>query len=144
MTCFHINCYYFNIKLSQLNNEKLKLTNNPKNTNVKLIIQTLDKIYTEIREYNDNYWSKFLFWILVFLNMTINLCLSLGLFGNINLILKISLLYGCFCGTILLIILLSTASSVSSKANKSYELLNRLYIDSCNRSTSNSTRLQVR
>jgi hypothetical protein len=143
MTYFHINCYYFNIKLSQINNEKLNLTINPKNKNVKLIIQTLDKIYTEIREYNENYWSKFLFWILILFNMTINICLALGLFGNINLILKISLLYACFCGTILVIILLSTASSVSSEANKSYKLLNKLYIDCCNRKTSNSIRLKV-
>jgi len=78
MAYFHINCYYFNIKLSQINKEKLNPNNNPKNINIKLIIQTLDTIYTEIREYNENYWSKFGFWIL---NMTINLCLSLGLFG---------------------------------------------------------------
>jgi hypothetical protein len=131
MTYFYIICLYLKLKLRNVNNSitksfdrKFKMTN----YKMKNILNSLDSIISEINIHNNDFWSKYLMIFLMLVIIVIDILLFESLFGKMSLFFKIILFYASFALFLLLIILINTASSVSFEANKSYKLLNKLFI----------------
>jgi hypothetical protein len=135
MTYFYIICLYLKLKLRNANNSirksfetKRRMTYNK----MKNILIPLNSIASEINTYNDNFWSKYLMIVLITVILVMDLALFVGIFGKLNFFFKILLIYGSGEVFLFLVILINTASSVSFEANKSYKLLNNLFITNNN------------
>jgi hypothetical protein len=131
MTYFYIICLYLKLKLRNANNsitkcfeKKYKMTNNK----MKNILKSLDSIISEINIHNNDFWSKYLMIVLMLVIIVFDMVLFQSLFGKMSLFFKIILFYASITLFLLLIILINTASSVSFEANKTYRLLNKLFI----------------
>jgi len=131
MTYFYIICLYLELKLRNANNsikerfnKKYRMTNNK----MKNILKSLDSIAREINTYNNDLWSKYLMIVMIFIIIASDLALFESIFGKTNLLIKMVMFYGSCAAFTLLMILINTASSVSFEANKSYKLLNKLFI----------------
>jgi hypothetical protein len=131
MTYFYIICLYLKLKLRNANNNirksfetKRKMTYNK----IKNILKSLNSIALEINTYNNDLWSKYLMIFLMLIIIGLDLLLFQSFFGKSSLIFKIIIFYGSSSMFFLLIILINTASSVSFEANKSYKLLNKLFV----------------
>jgi hypothetical protein len=126
---FYIICYYLRIKLMHKNLMLKRYSlNNLKLDNKKLnkIIESLTDIYREINDYNDNYWSQFLFWFSFLFTTVMCLFLFPVIYAEINLLTKLILtitnsLYG-----IIIIYFLNTASSIYYETNNAYKYLNKI------------------
>jgi hypothetical protein len=130
---FYIICYYLRLKLRNINNEIV--IKNRRNSIlsefqvfVKYVTRSLSSIYMEIKEYNDNYWSKFMFWFTFLLNTCVNALLYKSIYGISNAYLVLTIRYFAFLCTFVLLVLFFTASSVCIEVNRSYNLLNKLYV----------------
>jgi hypothetical protein len=128
---FYIICLYLKLKLRNVNNcirkscdTKFKINNHK----MKNILKLLNSINSEVNTYNNEFWSKYLMIFLVLIIIALDLLLFETIFGKFSLILNIILFYGSSIMFLLLIIFINTASSVSFEANKSYKLLNKLFI----------------
>jgi hypothetical protein len=128
---FYIICLYLKLKLRNANNcirkicdTKFKMNHH----NMKNILKLLNSINSEINTYNNEYWSKYLIIVLMLIITALDLLLFQTIFGKFGLIFNIILFYGSSIMFLLLIIFINTASSVSFEANKSYKLLNNLFI----------------
>jgi hypothetical protein len=131
MTYFYILCLYLKLKLRNANNiitksfeKKYKMTN----YKMKNILKSLDSIISEINILNNDFWSKYLMIVLILVIIVFDIVLFQSIFGKMSFFFKIVLFYASFVLFILLIILINTASSVSFEADKSYKLLNKLFI----------------
>jgi hypothetical protein len=131
MTYFYIICLYLKLKLRNANNsitksfdKKHKMTNNK----MRNILKSLNSIVREINTYNNDLWSKYLLIVLIFILIVLDFVLFESIFGKMNLFFKMILFYASCSAFSLLIIVINTASSVSFEANKSYKLLNKLFI----------------
>jgi hypothetical protein len=131
MTYFYIICLYLKLKLRNANNSITKTFEKKykmKNHRMKNILKSLNSIISEINTYNNDFWSKYLMVNLVMFIIALDLVLFQSIFGKINFFMKMILFYGSCLVFSSLMILLNTASSVSFEANKSYKLLNKLFI----------------
>ncbi len=72
--------------------------------------------------------SKYLMFVLITVVLMLDLTFFEAIFGEMSFFFKIILTYGSIIMFLLLMILINTASSVSFEANKSYNLLNKLFI----------------
>jgi hypothetical protein len=131
ITYFYIVCLYFKLKLRNTNDSirksferKYKLNNN----RIKNILKCLDSIISEINIHNNEFWSKYLMIVLMIVIIVFDILLFESLFGKMGLFFKIIFFNASILKFLLLIILVNTASSVSFEANKSYKLLNKLFI----------------
>jgi hypothetical protein len=131
MTYFYIICLYLELKLRNANNsikerfnKKYRMTNNK----MKNILKLLDSIAREINTYNNDFWSKYLMIVMIFILIVLDFALFESIFGKFNFIFKMVLFYVACTFFSLLMILINTASSVSFEAKKSYKLLNKLFI----------------
>jgi len=123
---FYIICYYVRSKIKVINSKletKVKNKFQIKNFHLIQTIKSLSSVYSEIIDYNNNYWSKFLFWIWILLTTLIDTFLYLLFFGDLQLFQR--MLFYCFgfqfISTLLIIIIIS--SSVNFEAKKSYKIL---------------------
>jgi hypothetical protein len=131
MTYFYNICLYLKLKLRNANNsikerfnKKYRMTYNK----MKNILKSLNSIAREINTYNNDFWSKYLMIVLIFVLIVLDFILFESIFEKMHLFFKMMLFYG-WCTTFsLLMILINTASSVSFEANKSYKLSNKLFI----------------
>ena len=127
MLYFYILCRYIVIKLNELNN---KLSNNITKhlrTNSRYLRNTLfllNSIYSEINEYNESFWSKYLLSIWLLLGSVITICLYVIFFTEINTFAKYLIGYFVIIIIITFLLIINTVSSVNYEANKSYKLLN--------------------
>jgi hypothetical protein len=131
MIYFYFICLYLKLKLRNANNSITKSFNRKfKMTNYKMknILKSLDSIISEINIYNNDFWSKYLMIVLTLVIIAFDILLFQSFFGKMNLFFKILLFYGSIVLFLLLIIVINTTSSVSFEANKSYKLLNKLFI----------------
>ena len=92
------------------------------------IIRSFNSIHNEIKEFNENYWSEYLFLLLSTIMTISNAYLYLWLFGELNIISRSSFLFTSILFSMILLLILLIASSVSSEAKKSYKLLNAFYV----------------
>jgi hypothetical protein len=131
MTYFYIICLYLKLKLKNANNNIRKSYENKYKMTyyrMKNILKSLDSVISEINTYNNDIWSKYLMIFVVSVIIILDFVLFESIFGEISLYFKIVLFYGSSVFSLLLIILINTASSVSFEANKSYKLLNKLFV----------------
>jgi hypothetical protein len=105
-------------------NKKYRMTN----SKIKNILESLNSIAREINTYNNDFWSKYLIIFLILILFVLDLVLFESIFGKMNLFFRMILFYGSFSTFSILMIFINTASSVSFEANKSYLLLNKLFI----------------
>jgi hypothetical protein len=131
MTYFYIICLYLKLKLRNANNsitksfeKKYKMTY----YRMKNILISLNSIISEINTFNNDFWSKYLMNVLISGMLVLDIVLFEAIFGKMNIFMKFALFYGSSLLFLLLMILINTASSVSFEANKSYKLLNKLFI----------------
>jgi hypothetical protein len=131
MTYFYIICLYLKLKLRNANNsirksfeKKYKISYH----RMKNILNKLSSIISEINTYNNDLWSKYLMIVLMLVIIGLDLVFFQSIFGKISLFLKIIMFYVSSLMFLYLIILINTASSVSLEANKSYKLLNKMFI----------------
>jgi hypothetical protein len=96
MTYFYIICLYLKSKLKNANNsirkgfeKKFKMTNH----RMKNILKTLDSIIFEINTYNNDFWSKYLMFVLMLVIIAFDIVLFHSLFGKMSLFFKIILFY---------------------------------------------------
>ena len=128
---FIIICKYIVFKLNNLNSQLSQLSQSKSidNNRIRNILHSYDALYREIDEYNTTYWSQFLFSVWLFFGIFIVLGLYLIFFTQINLILKILSLYVMINMVILYISIMTIASSLNSKANKSYKIMNTFIVN---------------
>jgi hypothetical protein len=145
MTYFYIICLYLKLKLRNANNsitkrfeKKYKITNH----RMKNILILLNSIILEINTYNTDLWSKYLMIVLMLVIIVFDILLFQTIFGKMSFFFKMLFFYGSCLVFLLLIILIKTASSVSFEANKSYKLLNKLFITHY-KQVSNRMRIKV-
>jgi hypothetical protein len=131
MTYFYIICLYLKLKLRNANNSITKSFE--KNYKMKNILKSLDSIISKINTYNDDFWSKYLMIVLITVILVVDLAFFVAIFEKLNFFFKIVIIYGSSVVFLFLVILINTASSVSFEANKSYKLLNKLFITYNNR-----------
>jgi hypothetical protein len=141
-------CYYLRLKLRNINNEiEIKIRRNTRLSEfqafVKYVTRSLNSIYLEITEYNDNYWSTFLFMFTVLMTICINGIIYKSFFGKTHAFLVLTIRYFAIACPLMLLILFFIASSVFMEANRSYKLLNKLFVHNMRRKFRNSIRIKV-
>jgi hypothetical protein len=131
MTYFYIICLYLKLKLRNANNNIRKSFDKKyriNNYRIRNILFSMDSIISEINTYNNDLWSKYLMIVLITVVMVLDLVLFQSIFGEMKFFFKIVVFEFSSTLFLLLIMLINTASSVSFEANKSYKLLNKLFI----------------
>jgi hypothetical protein len=126
MVYFYLICYYITIKTKECNNKirnyiKNRIALNDKRA--KNLITELNSIYSEIEDYNHNFWSQYLFWVWILFATIINMFLYLAIFSNENFLLRFVSIYGSIVFIFTLILIINSASSVHLEVNRSYQLI---------------------
>jgi len=144
---FHIMCYYLNSKIRSTNKIiSITFSNYRRIRQIKVcnILQNLNSIYSEIAEYNDVYWAKFLFLVWILLAVIISCLLYSTIFMKTNIIIRLAFVYGSIMFIIIKLFIINTASSVNKEANKTYKLLNSCIKSNSYKMLSNLMQLKVR
>ena len=102
-------------------------------------LQSFDSLYSEINEYNTSFWSKFLALFRILFGFLIINFLFILFFKSLPIIIAIVIVYALVIFIIIFNFMIFTASSVTYSANKSYKILNLLFI-----SYSQSNRIALR
>jgi len=127
----HIICYYIKIKLKRLNNQIISKSSSLRKMNsqsVDKLIRPFSSIYSEINQYNNNFWSKYLLTIWLLVGICIVVLLYIIIFIEMNIICRILLIYATGVQVLIFLFIINTTSSVNFEANKSYKLLNQLMV----------------
>jgi len=121
---FYLICRYIKIKFKESNDfVRQKKINNK---NFLGFIRDLDAKYSELNEFDLNFWSKYLLSIWVIFVALVNFTLYIFLFVDLNIILKLVSGYGSVLFILIFIFIISTASSVNYEANQIYKPLNHI------------------
>jgi hypothetical protein len=143
---FYITCFYLKIKFKTLSNEiKVKIERNSRITNnfVKYLVNSYNRIFREVHDYNDNYWSLYLFWVLATVLTLINTCLFVVIFSEINFLIRFVMIYGLVMSCIMFAYFINTASSIAFEALKAYKLLNSHLLKNFGKNITPSQRVKV-
>ena len=128
---FPIICYYLKLKVKRLNQivKSLQTSGSAVNsTTIANIIEGFNSLHTEIQDINGNYWSQFLCIVLFSVICIMNFMLAGALFGCLDPLLRLTMLYIVGTFALFLLFILSTASTVGNECKKSYEVLYRFYV----------------
>ncbi len=121
---FYLICHYIKVKFKESNDFiRQKKINNE---NFLRFIRDLDAKYSELNEYDSNFWSKYLLSIWLIFAALVNLALYVFLFADLNIIFKLIAGYGSVLFILIFIFIVSNASSVNYEANKIYKPLNHI------------------
>jgi hypothetical protein len=126
---FYLICRYIKIKIKEQNDliAKAIVERSVINrTKILRSIRNLDGIYTELNEYNHEFWSLYLLLIWLMFGLFINFGTYFCFFAELNIILKLFAVYGLFTVISAFLFIISTASSVNYEANKIYKHLNQI------------------
>jgi hypothetical protein len=119
---FYLICRYIKIKFKKSNDFVRKKKIN--NKNFLGFIRGLNAKYSELNEFDSNFWSKYLLSIWLIFGALVNFTLYLFLFTDLKIIFKLIVSY-CFALFFLIFIfIISTASSVNYEANQIYKPFN--------------------
>jgi hypothetical protein len=140
---YHLICYYLKLKIKRINDGLKNNLKSKNGFNSAKKIRSLNKIYEEIDDYNNNYWSKFLLCIWISIVSIISTFVYLSIFREMEIINKlivicVAVLFICF-----LLLVINTSSSVHSESNKTYRLLNSCIVLFKIRSTNRTRPLKV-
>ncbi len=99
---FYIICIYLKIKSNNLNNElKTRIKNKSKVSNN--FVNYLIDSYNEISDFDSNYWSTYLFWVLAISLTLINACLFAVIFSQMLFFMRIAVIYAVVIITSLIV-----------------------------------------
>ena len=135
MFYYYLICYYLTIKMKSMNERIRKLNKSKILLNFRPVydfMRSTNKIYSEIDEYNRNYWSIYLFWFCILFIAIISVILFVRIFTRM-LIMKILFLVISSIFISGLIIIVRSASSLNIEANKSYKLFYSLMFSKRNK-----------
>ncbi len=139
-------CFYLKIKFKTLSNEiKVKIERNSRITNnfVKYLVNSYNGIFREVHDYNDNYWSLYLFWVLATFLTLINTCLFVVIFREMNFSIRFVVIYSLVVFYIIFAFIINTASSIAFEALKAYKLLNSHLLKNFGENITASQRVKV-
>jgi hypothetical protein len=121
---FYLICRYIKIKFKESNDFiRQKKINNE---NFLRFIRDLDAKYSELNEYDSNFWSKYLLSIWLIFGAVVNFILCVFLIADLNIIFRFLAGYVSVLFILIFIFIVSTASSVNYEANKIYKPLNHI------------------
>ena len=121
-------CHYIKCKIRAINNRIRDSVKLKRRLNIRRMHSNLNSIYTEINEYNEIFFSKYYLSVWLFLGSFNIFLLYIAIFQDILLIFVIIYMYAFVLLFSLFSFLILNASSVNSEANKSYKLLNSLFV----------------
>jgi hypothetical protein len=107
------------------------------------LVNSYNRIFREVHDYNDNYWSLYLFWVLATFLTLINTCLFVVIFSEINFLIRFVMIYGLVMSYIIFAFIINTASSIAFEALKAYKLLNSHLLKNFGKDITASQRIKV-
>jgi hypothetical protein len=128
---FYLICRYIKIKIKQQNDFISKAIVERKPINSTKILRSIHKfnaIYSEINEYNNQFWSLYLLSIWLIFGSLIIFLSYFFFFAELTIVLKVFFGYAFVLITSIFLFIISTASSVNYEANKIYKLLNQIMV----------------
>jgi hypothetical protein len=128
---FYLICRYIKIKIKQQNDFISKAIVERKPINSTKILRSIHKfnaIYSEINEYNNQFWSLYLLSIWLIFGSLIIFLSYFFFFAELTIILKVFFGYAFVLITSIFLFIISNASSVNYEANKIYKLLNQIIV----------------
>jgi hypothetical protein len=140
---FYIICEYLRMKFGKIYDkiQKIILINRSKLRNSLKQIIILDRIYAEVEQYN-RFWCKcLLLFYVCFVSLICTTLYSL-VFGDLELLLKITIGYIAVMNILVLVSFVTPGIRVSRKVNKSYLLFIKLFV-STDKSAKALTKLKV-
>jgi hypothetical protein len=143
---FYFICRYINIKIKEQNDFITRAIVGRKVINslkISQLIRNLDRIYSELNQYNYEFWSLYLLTIWLSFGALIIFLSYFYFFSKLNIILNLFFGYGLTFVTSTFLFIISTASSVNYEANKIYKLLNHVMVYNSLRRIRAQTRNQL-
>jgi hypothetical protein len=128
---FYLICRYIKIKIKEQNDFIAKAIIERKVINSQKIlrlIRNLNEVYTEVNEYDYDFWSLYLLSIWLIFGALLIFLSYFYFFTKMTIILKLIIGYGFVFLTLTFLFIISTASSVNYEANKIYKLLNQIMV----------------
>nr|XP_046920554.1 uncharacterized protein LOC124500518 [Dermatophagoides farinae] len=143
---FYIICSYLRYRIREINELVMKWTTNTSRSqcgtrkitiitmsHIDLMRRQFNQIGNDIQQFSSEYFSKVLFFLILFVATFINVVLYTSIFMPIDLTVRISLLYSVVLAIIVIFFLLNTASSVYEESLKSLKILNNFNISQMGR-----------
>jgi hypothetical protein len=128
---FYLICRYIKIRIRELNEEidvKIEKGLMFSNGFLTRIMRSLNHIYSEINEYNDTFWSKYIITVWFIYGSVISIALYFISFVEMEIVCEITLIYAVVISIMIFLFIINTASSVNYEANKSIKLLNHIMV----------------
>jgi len=125
---FYMVCKYLRMKFKALKLQLISSRNKKQTRSVMKIIRSFTSIASEIQDYDDSYFSKFLFNFWFVYSLAIVLLLNIVIFGGLSLSIKCVLAYILIIYFAIFLFTIMTAASINYHAKKMYSPLNSLYV----------------
>ena len=125
---FYLLCRYLRLKLKNLNKRVLDMKTGILFISIENILLSYNQIYKETSEYNTNYWSKFLFNVLMSFSIAIVMLIWMVLYTNLPTYIFVISVYISIIFWSVFVFTIFTAASVNSVTNESYRIMNSLAI----------------
>jgi hypothetical protein len=128
---FYLIWHYIKIKIKEQNDFIAKAIVERKvikSQKIMRSIRSLDGIYSELNQYNRDFWSLYLLSIWLIFGLLLNFTTYFYFFAKLSLIIKLIVGYGLGFIILMFFITLISASSVNYEANKTYKLLNHIMV----------------
>ena len=139
---FYILCRYFQIKINNSNKILIQVKCRKRSINVYTTLASFDALYREINEYNVIYWSKILFIIWTTMGTMCAITLNVVIHTE-TVYLKILFTYFLIIFIVIFLFTILTAASVNKQANKTYKIMNSLFVSTRNNKKHTIQRLKV-
>ena len=114
------------MKIKELNKQMIDLKRSQRFQQIPNILRQYNQIFGEITEYNGNYWSKFLFILWLFFGNIIVLLVYTTLFTQVNIILRLMMIYVNLTFIVMFHFVFSIASSLFSEVTNTYKIFHTL------------------
>lgn len=131
MAYFYILCHLNKYRVKEMNDFAIKINKHPKTLSkvgVNYLRRNYKSIAHDVKLYNDTYWSKVLFLIIVSLATFNNSVLYSAMFVDMQLVVTVSLYYANCLSMMAIFFVLNTASIVYQESTRSRLLMNSLYV----------------
>ena len=125
---FLIICLYLKHKINRMKETAKQMIRSKGFANIGGLLRRYHWICDEITEYDDTYWSKFLFVFWLTFGINLILFLFIIIFSSMELFLRIIIAFGAFQMAVSFLLLIFIASSVTLAVNNSYKTCNSLIV----------------
>ena len=128
MAYFFFICEYLKLKVKNLNQELDGIRSKNSFNRIPKILHSFDALYRQIDEFNTTFWSKFLLIIWLFFGTLCVVITYICIFGNINIVIRMLLIYIDILAITMFDYIFSNACSLNLEANKTYSKINSISI----------------